>query len=121
MRYSLHCAGRDRLSLGFILTGDNADLVLLQDNQPGSQKNAAQVDQRVQGARQELGQAAANAQQAAANAALEGKVNTALATRKGIDAKAIDVEANGGHVVLKGDVASREHADLAVRVAQETV
>ena len=80
----------------------------------------AQVDQRVQGARQELGQAAANAQQAAANQALEGKVKTALATRKGIDAKAIDVEANGGHVVLKGDVTSREHADLAVRVAQET-
>jgi hypothetical protein len=47
VRYSLHCAGRDRLSLGFILTGDNANLVLLQDNQPGSEENAGPVDQRV--------------------------------------------------------------------------
>jgi hypothetical protein len=80
----------------------------------------AQMEQRVQGARQELGQAAANAQQAAANQALEAKVKSALATRKGMDAKGINVEARNGHVVLKGDVAGREQADLAIRVTQET-
>ena len=46
VRYSLSHAGRERLSLDFILTGDNADLVLLQDNQPGA-REVGQVDQRV--------------------------------------------------------------------------
>ena len=47
VRYSLRWGGEDRLSLDFILTGDNADLVLLQDNQPGAPERVGQVDQRV--------------------------------------------------------------------------
>ena len=47
VRYSLRSRGMDRLSLDFILTGDNADLVLLQDSQTGTHKRAGQVDQRV--------------------------------------------------------------------------
>ena len=46
VRYSLNQAGRERLSLDFILTGDNADLVLLQDNKLGA-REVGQVDQRV--------------------------------------------------------------------------
>ena len=47
VRYLLRWGGEDRLSLDFILTGDNANLALLQDNQPGADESAGQVDQRV--------------------------------------------------------------------------
>ena len=47
VRYSLGRAGNDRLSFNFILTGDNADLVLLQDNEPVAGETRRQVDQRV--------------------------------------------------------------------------
>ena len=47
VRYSLRSRGMDRLSLDFILTGDNADLVLLQDNEPVAGETRRQVDQRV--------------------------------------------------------------------------
>jgi osmotically-inducible protein OsmY len=72
--------------------------------------------------RQEVGNAAENARQAAADAALAGKVKTALETRKGLEAPKphLDVNAKDGHVVLKGDVSSREQAELAERVALET-
>lgn len=75
----------------------------------------AGVRQNVQGMRQEVGQAAADA-------ALAGKVKTALSTRKGLETPKshIDVEAKSGRVVLKGDVASREQAELAEQVALQT-
>ncbi len=47
VRYLLRRGGEDRLSLDFILTGDNANLVLLQDNQPGVPERVGRVDQRV--------------------------------------------------------------------------
>jgi osmotically-inducible protein OsmY len=71
--------------------------------------------------RQQVGNAAENARQATADATLSGKVKTALATRKGLDEPKphINVDAKNGHVVLKGDVGSREQAELAERVAME--
>ena len=47
VRYSLCRGGDDQPSLSFILTGDNADLVLVQDNQPPQGESPGQVDQRV--------------------------------------------------------------------------
>lgn len=78
------------------------------------------VRQEVQGMRQQMANATESARQAAVNTALEGKIKTALSTRKGMDTKHLDVEANNGAVVLKGDVANREQAELAERVALET-
>jgi hypothetical protein len=80
----------------------------------------AEVRQEVQGMRQQMANATESARQSAANTALEGKVKTALSTRKGMETKHLDVEANNGAVVLKGDVASREQAEQAERVALET-
>ncbi len=84
-----------------------------------AQDNAA-VREDVQGVREQIRGAAENAQQAAANAALAGKIKSALETRKGLDADHIDVEVQSGVVTLKGDVASREQAELAERVTQAT-
>lgn len=64
--------------------------------------------------------AAQSAKQAIDNAALEAKVKSALATRKGIKAGDIDVEAKSGAVTLKGDVDTQAQADLAVQVAEGT-
>jgi hyperosmotically inducible protein len=80
----------------------------------------AEVRQDARELGQQVQNAAQNAQQAAADAALEAKVKTALSTRKGLDVKEIDVEAKGTAVTLKGDVATREQAELAERVASET-
>ncbi|MCC2671201.1 MAG: hypothetical protein K0Q72_3672 [Armatimonadetes bacterium] len=80
----------------------------------------ANVRQEVQGMRQQVANATEGARQAAANTALEGKIKTALATRKGMETKHLDVEAIDGAVVLKGDVANREQAEVAERVAMET-
>lgn len=84
-----------------------------------SQQNE-QVRQDVKGVRQEFNQAAENARQAAADAALAAKVKTALETRKGMDPRGIKVQANGSTVILKGDVASPEQAKLAEQVTTET-
>jgi osmotically-inducible protein OsmY len=80
----------------------------------------AKVQDGVQNARQGAEEAARNTQQAVRNAALEGKVKTALETRKGLKGAKIDVEARGSSVTLKGDVQSTEQAELAERVARET-
>lgn len=72
----------------------------------------AEVRERVRGIQEET-------RQAAADAALATKVRTVLATRKGLDASRLQVEARGGHVILKGEVASREQAELAERAAME--
>jgi hypothetical protein len=80
----------------------------------------AGVRQEVRGVRQTLDRATDDAQRAAANAAVEGRVKSALVTRKGLDASHINVDANGTAVVLKGDVRSRDEAELAERIAMET-
>jgi osmotically-inducible protein OsmY len=82
-------------------------------------ENAA-VRQEVRGVRQTLDRASEDAQRRAADAALEGRVKSALMTRKGLDGDNINVDAKGTNVVLKGDVQTREQADLAERVAIET-
>ena len=80
----------------------------------------AQVEEQVQGARQEVGAAAVRVQDAAANAALSAKVKSALSLRKGMDTRAIDVDAQDGVVTLRGDVADAEQAALAQKIASET-
>lgn len=80
----------------------------------------AQMNQGVQGLSQGAAQATANAKQAAANAALEGKVKGVLTSRKGLNAKNIDVEVSGSAVTLKGFVQSPEQAQLAEQMAMET-
>lgn len=83
-------------------------------------RDEAAVKEDVRGVREQIRGAAENAQQAAENAALSGKVKTALSTRKGLDTSDINVEANNGVVVLKGDVASRTQAEEAEKVAMGT-
>lgn len=85
-----------------------------------SQNNKAEVREQVQGMRQQIGAAAQDAERAANNAALAGKVKSALETRKGLERTKINVDAQGATVTLKGDVSSREQAELAERVATET-
>ena len=79
----------------------------------------AQVEQQVQGLGQQMQGAAARAQQEAANAKLEASVKNVLLNWKGLDARAIDVEANNGAVTLRGEVTSPEQAKLAERVARQ--
>jgi osmotically-inducible protein OsmY len=83
-----------------------------------SQQNA-NVRQNVRGMRQELDQARQKAQHAAVNQALEGKVKNYLTSRKGLNARAIDVEVKDGNVTLKGEVASPEQAALAEQATLE--
>lgn len=83
-------------------------------------QDEAAVREDVQGVREQIRGAAENAQQAAANAALAGRIKSALKTRKGLDADHIDVDVQSGVVTLKGDVASREQAELAERVTLAT-
>jgi hyperosmotically inducible protein len=85
-----------------------------------SQSDKAQVNENVQGMRQQIDKAADDAKTAASNAALESKVKARLSTQKGLDTRAVDVKAQNGTVTLKGDIASREQADMAERVARET-
>jgi len=85
-----------------------------------SPADKGQVRQEVQGVRQTLDRATDDAQRAAANATLAGKVKAALSTRKGIESRGIKVEARSGSVVLKGDVRSPDEAQLAERVAMDT-
>jgi len=85
-----------------------------------SQSERASVRQDVQGMRQQMGEAAHKARVAARNATAEAKIKNALESRKGLEAKGIDVEMRSGHVTLKGDVASREQAELAEKVTLET-
>jgi hypothetical protein len=80
----------------------------------------AQVQQQVQGARQELNRAADQARKTAADASLAGNVKAALQARKGLDARNIDVDAKGSTVTLKGDVDAPEQATMAEQVATET-
>lgn len=58
--------------------------------------------------------------EAATNAALAAKVKSALATRKGLNGADINIDARGSTVTLKGDVNTREQADLAEQVARQT-
>ena len=47
VRYSFCGADDNQTLLTFILTGDDIDIVLLQDNQPAGRESPGQVDQRV--------------------------------------------------------------------------
>lgn len=85
-----------------------------------SSSDKAGVRQNVAGIREQVGNAAEGARQAAADAALEGKVKSAISTRKGLDTRGLDVEATNGSITLKGTIASREQAEMAERVAVET-
>lgn len=79
----------------------------------------AGVREDVRGMRQQVEGATEGVRQSAADAALAGKVKTAFDLRKGLDPEHIKVEASAGNVTLKGDVATREQAELAERVALE--
>jgi osmotically-inducible protein OsmY len=85
-----------------------------------SRSEKARVNEGARDLGQQMRGAAENARQAAADAALAGKVKTALMTRKGLEGSQIDVEARNGVVTLKGDVATREQAEIAEQVAQAT-
>jgi len=85
-----------------------------------TQADKAGVREEVQGIRQQIGQATDQARRSAADTTLEGKVQSALALRKGLGGNHIDVDAKQGNVVLKGDVVSREAAELAEQVARDT-
>jgi osmotically-inducible protein OsmY len=85
-----------------------------------TQADKTQIRQDVKGVRQQIGSAAESAQQAAAETSLAAKVKAALGTRKGLNGSNIDVKVNGSAVTLTGDVASREQAEQAERVATET-
>ena len=85
-----------------------------------SSSDKAEVRENVAGLREQMGSAAEGARLAAADAGLQGKVKTTLATRKGLDTRGIDVEAKNGSVTLKGTIPTREQAELAERVAMET-
>lgn len=78
-----------------------------------------EVQQNVQGVGQEIKEGAGKAKEAIDNQTLEGKVKTVLTSRKGLEAKGIDVEAKDGVITLKGDVASPDQAQLAEQVAGE--
>lgn len=84
-----------------------------------TQAEKAQVQQSVQGARQELQQGMTQAQRAAADQTLEAKVKQVLISRKGLQAGNIDVEAKAGMVTLRGDVADPNQARLAEQAAME--
>lgn len=79
----------------------------------------ARVRRNVRGAREEISQGIDQARQAAADAALEGKVKQYLSARKGLDTRAINVEANGNVITLKGEVADPEQARIAQQAATE--
>jgi len=66
----------------------------------------------------QLGQ---TAQRAAANATVAGKVETALALRKGVDVKTLHIEAEGGVVTISGHVDSALERQNVLNVANETV
>jgi osmotically-inducible protein OsmY len=85
-----------------------------------SPANEQQVNQQVQGVRQQVGQAANEAQRAAANATLAAKVKNAITTRKGMSGVDVKVDAREGTVVLKGDVKAPEQARTAEDVARNT-
>jgi osmotically-inducible protein OsmY len=80
----------------------------------------ARVNEGAHDLGQQMRGVAENARQAAADTALAGKVKTALMTRKGLEGSQISVEAKNGVVTLKGDVATREQADIAEQVAKNT-
>ncbi|MFN3650734.1 MAG: BON domain-containing protein [Armatimonadota bacterium] len=84
-----------------------------------NQNRESQVDDQVAGFREQVQTATEQAQSAARNAALESKIKTVLLSRKGLNAKEIDVQAQGDRVVLKGDVADVAQARLAEETAME--
>jgi hypothetical protein len=86
----------------------------------GCSNNDPEVRQQVQGIREQMRDATSGARRAAADAGLEAKVKSAIETRKGLEGSRIDVEAKGDMITLKGDVMSRDQAELAEKVAMET-
>jgi len=66
----------------------------------------------------QLGQ---TAQRAATNATVAGKVNAALALRKGVDMKGLHVSAEGGVVTIGGHVGSAQEKKTVLDVANNTV
>jgi len=66
----------------------------------------------------QLGQ---TAKRAATNATVAGKVETALALRKGVDVKTLHIEADGSTVTISGHVDSALQKQSVLDVANETV
>lgn len=66
----------------------------------------------------QLGQ---TAQRAATNATVAGKVNAALALRKGVDMKGLHVSTEGGVVTIGGHVGSAQEKKTVLDVANNTV
>ncbi len=66
----------------------------------------------------QLGQ---TAKRAATNATVAGKVETALALRKGVDVKTLHIEADGSTVTISGHVGSALEKQSVLDVANETV
>ena len=65
-----------------------------------------------------LGQTASRA---ATNATVAGKVNAALALRKGVSLKGLHIEATGGTVTISGHVGSAVEKKTVLDVANNTV
>jgi osmotically-inducible protein OsmY len=84
-----------------------------------TQTQDAQVRQSVKGARQELQQGVDQAKKVAADKTLEAKVKQYLLSRKGLDARSINVDARAGAITLKGDVAAPDQAKMAEQAATE--
>jgi osmotically-inducible protein OsmY len=84
-----------------------------------TQTDNQRVQQSVKGARQEFNQGMDQAKKAAADQMLAGKVKQYLLARKGLDARKINVDAQGTAVTLKGDVVSTEQAQMAEQAARE--
>ena len=79
----------------------------------------ARVEQNVKGVRQELSEGVGQAQKAAADQMLESKVKQVLTSRKGLNARSIDVDAKGGTITLRGEVADATQGSLAEQAAME--
>jgi osmotically-inducible protein OsmY len=84
-----------------------------------TQTDNQRVQQSVKGARQEFNQGVDQAKKAATDEMLAGKVKQYLLARKGLDARNINVDAKGAAIILKGDVASTEQAQIAEQAARE--
>ena len=85
-----------------------------------SSSDQRNVDEHVQGFRQEASQAGAKVTQAARNVSLEATVKAALGAHKGLDSSKIHVDARAGDVTLSGDIPSKKQAQEAEKVAGET-
>ncbi|MEA2553149.1 MAG: hyperosmotically inducible periplasmic protein [Fimbriimonadaceae bacterium] len=70
--------------------------------------------------KREATQLGKTAQRAATNATVAGKVNAALALRKGVEMKGLHIEAEGGKVTISGHVRTPEEKKLVLEVVNNT-